>query len=155
MLHSRAVVPPEVRRLYRSEELEITEEEERRVIRVRRTPMPLELALLVQFEETFLRVVPMAKRKRVGMLLDARDAPLIPSDGYERDLGAAVPRLFDGFVRRAVLVRTAVGKLQAQRVSRARSQSFSVFEVEAEAIAYLLDAEDAPPSTRSGRKSWT
>jgi hypothetical protein len=149
------VVAPEVRRLYRSEEIEITEEQGRRVIRVRRSPMPLDLALLTLVEEAFVRVVPLPMRKRVALLLDARDAPLIPSDGYERDLGAAAPRLFDGFAKRAVLVRTAVGKLQAQRVSRARAQPFSVFEDEAEAIAYLLDADDAPPSTRSGRKSWT
>lgn len=149
------MVAPDVRLLHRSDEIEITEEEGRRVIRMRRTAMPLDLVLLLAFEETFLRVVPLAMRKRMGLLLDARDAPLIPSDGYERDLGAVAPRLFDGFTKRAVLVRTAVGKLQAQRVSRARSQYFSVFEDEAEAVAYLLDADEAPPSTRSGRKSWT
>jgi len=144
-----------VRRLFRSEELVVTEEEGRRIVRVRRTLLPLELSVLVELEGELIRVLPMAMRKRYGMLLDARDAPLIPNDGYERSLGALVPKLFDGFAKRAVLVRTAVGKLQAQRVSRARSQPVTVFEDEAEAIAYLLDPEESPPSTRSGRKSWT
>jgi hypothetical protein len=47
-------------------------------------------------------------------------------------------RLFDGFDRTAVLVRTAVGKLQINRMARQGVPQLAVFDDEAAAIAWLL-----------------
>ena len=65
--------------------------------------------------------------------------------------------VFAGFVRHAILVRTAVGKLQATRRSREEASlgrvPVTVFDDEAAAIAFLRGEETAAPPPRSSKRS--
>jgi len=73
------------------------------------------------------------------LLLDMRNAPLRNDPAFEaaaHEMGQVTRR----FHRTAVLVRTAVGGLQARRMQRERGSNNRVFDDEAAAIAYLLEA---------------
>ena len=130
------------------------------IIRVRRTTMPMFPALdsagIEALMTTFRIKIPLRERKGLGVLLDTRDAPLLLGDETMAPIRPLLNEVFTGFVRHAVLVKTAVGKLQATR--RAREEAsigrvlVSVFDDEAAAIAFLRGEEPlAPP--RSSRRS--
>lgn len=86
-------------------------------------------------------------RHRYALLIDVRDAPGRNDADFEGALGELRHDLFDGFRKQATLVRTAVGRLQAERLARElRTGTSRVFESEPEALAFLL-APDAPGST--------
>jgi hypothetical protein len=74
-------------------------------------------------------------------LMDIREAPMNASEGFDqvaRDVG---PQLTGRFRRAAVLVRTAVGKLQMNRIRRERQTDLVVFDDESAAMAYLRAGE--------------
>jgi hypothetical protein len=76
-------------------------------------------------------------RKSLGLLVDLRRAPARNDPEFERQMPEHRRRLFEGFARRAVLVKTAVGKLHVQR--HAQSDGFrdlSVFTDELEARTF-------------------
>ncbi len=70
-------------------------------------------------------------------LLDVRRVPIGRNDaGFERQAVRAQTALAKTFVRSAVLVRSAAGKLQAKRMTGGAAH---VFQNEAEAIRYLTE----------------
>ena len=84
------------------------------------------------------RTVPRSERATMGMLTDVRNAPLRNDPGFEETIAPLVTALADGFGRHAVLVRTAVGKLQVARQSRgSKGTATQVFDDERDAVAHL------------------
>lgn len=78
-------------------------------------------------------------RHRYSLLTDVRAAPGRNDAEFEQALGTLRHQLFDGFKKQATLVRTAVGRLQVERLAREhRTASAQAFESEEEAVAYLL-----------------
>jgi len=72
------------------------------------------------------------------LLIDVRDAPPRNDDAFE----AAVTGLLEGFIKRfsahAFVVKSAVGRLQTQRLARTRGDDHpSVFEDEQDALRHL------------------
>ena len=72
------------------------------------------------------------------LLIDVREAPPRNDDAFE----AAVTRLLEGFIKRfsahAFVVKSAVGRLQTQRLARTRGDEHPlVFEDEEEALRHL------------------
>jgi hypothetical protein len=108
-----------------------------RVVRLTRTTEPLSLEGLAALETTLAAAFPLAARRSQGVLLDTRPAPLLSDERLERKLGQASAFLFEGFARKAVLVRTAVGGLQARRFGRDHQNDTQVFAEEQEALAFL------------------
>jgi hypothetical protein len=77
-------------------------------------------------------------RGTLKLLLDLRDAPPRNDDDFEKEAGRALNAFLPSFKAHAILMRTAVGRLQAQRMARAeRGDSPSVFTAEADALAHL------------------
>jgi hypothetical protein len=87
--------------------------------------------------DAIVRVLDGAGRAEHGLLVDLRAAPLNNDPAFEAELARRRARLFGGFRRVAVLVRTAVGALQIARQSREQGSSTPTFQDEASAIAHL------------------
>jgi hypothetical protein len=121
------------------------------IVRIRRLAQPLpEPQAIADFAERFVLAVPMRERPKLGLLLDARDAPISAGGPSEAQVDTVVSSIYGGFARVAVLVHTAVGVLQAQRRARATNIPNHVFDDEEAAIAFLRDKEPpAAPSPRS------
>ena len=69
---------------------------------------------------------------------DLRDGPMRSDPEFENRSRTQQLRTLAGFARVAVLVRTAVGKLQVSRARRESGHSTEgIFHDEAEALAYL------------------
>lgn len=76
-------------------------------------------------------------RKRLGLLVDLRRAPARNDPEFERQMPEHRARLFEGFARRAVLVKSAVGKLHVQRHAQSDGlRDLAVFTDEAQARAF-------------------
>lgn len=116
----------------------VTRESGREIVRVTRTDVPF--ASLDELETTFQPLqlaLDGIGRKRHALLIDTRAAPLRTDPEFERAFEPHRVRLLSGFARVAVLVRSAVGKLQVQRHSRDDGLAVAVFDDEAEAEAWL------------------
>jgi hypothetical protein len=73
------------------------------------------------------------------LLVDVREGPLRNDPAFE-NASRPIAELSRSFRRQAVLVKTATGRLQLNRIGRERGNPMSVFEDEAEALAHLLEA---------------
>jgi len=118
-------------------------------IRVRRRAVPplRDVAELEVFAGQLARAVPQRERQKLGLLLDMRDGPLGTDDALMIRMEPAIQQLYEGFSRVAVLVGTAVGKLQANRRAREAGMKNGIFDNEAAAIAYVR-GQDAPARRR-------
>lgn len=113
-------------------------------IRLRRTSRALRDAgvnVAADFTEQFRFLVPLRERKHLGFLLDSREAPMIGDDSVFMALAPVMAEMTQGFSRVAILVQTALGKLQATRRSRDTAlfgpSSIAIFDDEVEAIAFM------------------
>jgi hypothetical protein len=77
-------------------------------------------------------------RGELGLLIDTRQVIGRSDDEFEAMMDELRPRLVGGFRRIAVLVRSAVGRLQVQRLARTDGvlDRMQVFSDEAEAVAF-------------------
>jgi hypothetical protein len=117
-------------------------------IRIRRTHTPTPALLAAKdFGDRFRWLVPMRERRHLGLLFDVRDAPMNTDESATGPLNQLVAELMQGFPRVAVLVRTAIGKLQTSRMAREQNSPVRVFDNEEAAVAYAR-GED-PPGPRS------
>lgn len=115
-----------------------------RIVRLTRTSEPY--ASIEEVHATFvdlrqrLHALPI-DRARHGLLVDLRDGPLRSDPPFEAAAREHRPRLFEGFVAGAVLVRTLSGKIQLSRQERL-DRAYRTFDDEEEALAFLRDAVD-------------
>lgn len=72
------------------------------------------------------------------LLLDVRDAPPRNDPEFEAAVTRVRDRAFVRFVKVAVLVRTAVGRLQVQRMNQGLPASVGTFDDEDRAFDHLL-----------------
>jgi hypothetical protein len=86
---------------------------------------------------------------KLALLVDVREAKARNDDPFEAEVMRALQAIMGRFTVYAVLVKSAVGRLQAQRLAKGRGNSGpSVFSDEAEAIAYLRESLTARPAPR-------
>jgi hypothetical protein len=72
------------------------------------------------------------------LLIDVRDAPPRNDDAFEQEVGRSLEAFVPGYKAYAMLVKTAVGRLQVSRMTRAPgAKGAPVFTSEAEALAHL------------------
>src|SRR5688500_16092303 len=82
------------------------------------------------------RALAAVPRERSGLIIDMREARWRNDTNFEETTAVHRKRLVEGFARTALLVRTTLGKLQAQRLSRAESLGWVAFDDERLALAY-------------------
>jgi hypothetical protein len=84
-------------------------------------------------------------RSQYKLLVDLRDSPLRNDPSFENFVAKYRMRLFSGFIKTAILVKTAVGELQMNRLARegklAVADNRKIFREEHEALAYLNSHE--------------
>lgn len=115
----------------------ISRDERRRLVRLTRTSTPF--TSLEDLERSMALVqAAMARvdRGRHGLLVDIREAPLRTDPSFEARFARHRTAMLAGYARVAVLVRSAVGKLQVARHARQDGMTVYVAEDEAAAIAY-------------------
>ncbi|MDI1442674.1 hypothetical protein [Polyangium sp. 6x1] len=123
--------------LFRSSQFVLLREAGGRLVRIRRTDVPLDEGALEDLLTFFDRFFPPLMRAQFVLLFDSREAPMAIDRDMERRINEAGARLLSGFTRSAVLVASATGKLQAARMTRERGRA-PVFVDESEALTYLL-----------------
>lgn len=110
-----------------------------KVYRVARTSKPF--ADLAEAERAYgafdlaISAVPPGSR----LFLDLRDAPPRNDPEFEAAVKRVRDRAFARFAKVAVLVRTAVGKLQVQRMNKGLPPTVGTFDDEDRAFDHLLD----------------
>jgi hypothetical protein len=144
--------------LFRSDFVIVTRETG--FIRVRRTTVPMFPSLnsataIEALVNEYRMKVPLRERKSLGVMLDTREAPMLLGDETMAPIRPLLVEVFTGYARHVVLVKTAVGRLQATR--RAREEAnlgrmlVTIFDDEAQAIAFLRGEELAAPPRSSKR----
>ena len=132
-----------VRTLLENPYLAITLDEEAGLVRVVRFEAPFATPEeAVRIMEPALVVAGQVSGSGRRLLFDVRRGPGRNDPEFENALRPLYARHFPGFARMAVLTRTAVGKLQVQRVARGVGGDPSgVFLSEEEALAYLREPQ--------------
>jgi hypothetical protein len=114
-----------------------------RIVRFIRSSVPM--ASLEEAARHFgqaVSVINALGRSRIRLVIDLRQAPSKNEPQYETAMAEHRRQVAKDILRVAVLVRTAAGRLQVQRLGKADHIQQLIVSDEAEAIAYLT-AEDA------------
>src|SRR5689334_17462844 len=118
------------------------------LIVMRRSTAPITPRDVEQVAAEFERAVPRDQRGALSLLQDVRDAPFMGDPELERSLVENAERVLGGFARLAIVMRTAVGRLQASRMNRDYGWSGRIFDDETAARAYLMGYGDSDPRYR-------
>jgi hypothetical protein len=127
-----------MRTLYESKHARLEIDDTRGLVRYTRSSEPFES--LTEVEAMFRDLAganASFDRSSLVLLSDVRAAPGRNDEAFEKAFFAHREALFGGFRRRAVLVRSVVGKLQVQRLSRTSPMEMQAFDDEATALAFL------------------
>lgn len=95
---------------------------------------------LGEVEQNFQRLekaIGLISRPRSLLFVDARDAPMRNDDRFEATFAPSRARLMQGFKKTAVLLRSAIGVLQAERLSKGNVSPVGTFTRPEEALVYL------------------
>ncbi|MCK6588927.1 MAG: hypothetical protein L6Q76_15245 [Polyangiaceae bacterium] len=104
------------------------------------TRSPVHYDSVVELNETFARLelaVQGVVKQRTVLFIDSREAPMRNDTVFEAAFEENRRRFTKNFKKVAVLVKTAVGKLQVQRHSKIDGVYMGVFTDRADAFAYL------------------
>ena len=123
--------------LFQNEYIVITREPDQ-VVRLKRTKRPITVEAFASLGNIFEQLFTPEELRGLRLLIDSRDAPLSRDPEAERQTGALMIHFDKLIYRRAVLVKTAVGRLQATRINRERGTNNLTFDDEVGAIQYLL-----------------
>ncbi len=135
--------------LMRNDYIVLTQEAGGRILRQRRSS--LAFATPAEAKATYEQAVAVydrVGRTGRGLLVDSRLAPGRNDPAFEVVMTEFRRRALPGFAAAAVLVQSAMGRLQAQRITRQEGTDQLVTSDEAEAVAHLLKHTPAPPARR-------
>jgi hypothetical protein len=130
------------RELVRNPYCVVTYDSTTRIVRFIRSSVPM--ASLEEAARNFgqaVSVINALGRSRIRLILDLRQAPSKNEPQYEQAMAEHRRQVAKDIQRVAVLVRTAAGRLQVQRLVKSDHIQQLVVSDEAEAIAHLT-AED-------------
>lgn len=125
---------------------------EPRIFSVTRTSAPFEA--LDQMRARFLEVIGLIDRigrDGASLLVDTSEAPARNDPAFEAAFDPIRVRLLSGFKRVAVVVKTPVGKLQADRHGRQDKSGALTFNDRALAEAWVSERDSAPPVSSARR----
>jgi hypothetical protein len=107
-------------------------------IRVKRTGLDYpDMSTMERDMDSVVAVLDRLGRDRKGICIDWREGPMRNDRPFEDMIRRMMPRLVRGFRAVSVIVRSAVGALQAKRHFREAGFVGEVFQDEAEALDYL------------------
>ena len=122
--------------------LELWSYPEHKIVCFRRTEERLKDLQVAEASYTeALAILDSLDRSQHKLLLDIRNAPLRNDPSFQDFVARFRVRMFSGFAKTAILVRTAVGELQMNRLGKENSDAFGehrkVCRDEQEALDYL------------------
>ena len=126
-----------MREVFRDQLILVEFDESRALVYVRRTAAPIqhvEDASRAQ-REAISRIRGLGAKR---LLLDMRAAVGRNDPEFENAMSAQIAGLLAMFQRSAVVVRTAIGRLQQARLQREHKLPYEVFLDEEQALAYLM-----------------
>lgn len=88
--------------------------------------------------EPIYRALAVVPRNKSGLVIDMREARWRNDASFEDATAMHRRRLVEGFARVALLVRTTLGKLQGERLTRAENLGWVAFDDERLALAHAL-----------------
>jgi hypothetical protein len=108
--------------------------------RATRNAVPLDLGIVDEEMATVAKMFANVDTKRLGVLVDLRGGPPLRRDEeFVGKMGPLWAQVLLRFRRVALLVGTAVGKLQTERLAKGWANPPRVFSEEASAVAYLRE----------------
>jgi hypothetical protein len=121
----------------------VTVDDEARLVKRVRTSARFQS--LEQVERTYAELIRVMSRVEptYAQLIDARESPARNDPAFESVVARHHAQLYSGFRAVAVLVQTAVGRLQVRRMLDASGIGAPVFTDENEALAYLASTAGA------------
>jgi hypothetical protein len=123
----------------------LTEDDTAGVYRLVRTATPFPSARALRTTAAEVERVASTLPRGSGLLIDAREAPARNDQEFEEEFKLARRPILANFRRVAVLVRTAVGRLQVNRYAREDGVAAqAVFGEEADALAFLRRRARSP-----------
>ena len=127
------------RSLYSDAHVTVTIDDDERIVKYVRSNQPYpSLDVLRDLHQKMNQALTSLPAGRRGLLLDVRQAPARNDDPFEAEITRALQAVLPQFASHAVLVKSAVGRLQAQRMAKTRGEGeLSVFGDETEAIEHL------------------
>ena len=131
--------------LFQSDYVVVSLEFGGRIVRYRRLAQPFpSLSCAAEVYASVIKAYDQIGRTGRGLLIDSRDAPGRNDPEFEALLADFRSKALPGFTGNAVLVRTAVGLLQAQRHSRSEGRIRLITDDVHEAIGELLKVSPGP-----------
>ena len=115
----------------------VTLDDAQRIVRATRTPIPFANDDELRATMALLREQSIGDRAKLGLLVDLREGPFRNDESFENALARYRVELFAGWGALATILRTAIGRLQVNRLAREDRREMQVFTEEAEALAYL------------------
>jgi len=123
--------------LHEDEWITVSFDEARRLVRYTRSSVPYGDAKNLDRSLGGAGALAAQIPRGMKLLVDLRRAPPRNDDAFEAKTSLALAEFLPRFAKHATLMSTAVGKLQAARMARARGVTARAFEDEAAALAYL------------------
>lgn len=125
--------------------------QEPHVVRLTRTAVPLSAEGAREEIAAVDKLLAQHDRAHSALLVDVREAPMRNDPAFEAQALTLRPASVLRFTHAAILVRTAVGRLQINRLNERDHLDTPVFMDEAEALAHLRAAlaGAAPPPPRA------
>jgi hypothetical protein len=126
------------REVYANHRWTVELDEDKALIRATRSDVPTtSIAEMERINSEMGAILDSLRRSRHVLLVDLRRSPVRNDPEYEQVSSQIRPKLFNGFPRIAVLVKTAVGALQVKRYAKEDRVDLQTFFDEEEALAYL------------------
>jgi hypothetical protein len=127
----------------------VTAEDPLHLVRVTRLSAPYDG--IEQAESDMRAMIDVGNARSLGtrkLLLDLREGPMRNDEGFEEMLGRYRVHFFTRFAAVAILVKTAVGKLQVSRLAKNEHTRTHIFTDEKAALAHLasIRVPSAPPT---------
>lgn len=122
--------------LYESEFMRVDVDAERSILWIRRSTKPFPTIEYARSENLHIAQKSQSLPLRF-LVLDSRHAPGRNDDDFERAMRPVFQSYINRFERAAMLVQTAIGRLQMQRLSKNSPVPIGVFLNDEEAIQFL------------------
>lgn len=124
--------------LFSDPHVTLTFDEAHRLVRYTRSPEPYaSLDALRDVHERIARALDPLPASGLRFLVDLVEGPARNDESFEAEIQRWLRVIVPRFPTRAVLVKSAVGRLQVSRMGRGSPGSFAIFAAEAEALAHL------------------
>jgi hypothetical protein len=135
-----------IRTLYSDVHLRVTIDDDAGIVTYTRSREPYEsIETIREIHQKVRDLLSIHHVGRVALLVDVREAPARNDDPFEAEITHALEAIRPRFTAHAILIKSAVGRLQALRMAKSRGDDgYTAFTDEAAALAHLHKGKQRP-----------